>query len=76
MKVYLAVITTDTLMEGSSQEVIGVFSSKKKAAEAFKENYSFEEAEQIGDFSWRNIFDGELAYYFDVIEAILDEKIY
>lgn len=76
MKIYLAIVTDSTLMDGNYEHVLGVFSSPELAIEELRTQPGFTDAEQKTALSWKNVFDGELTEYFEVIEAELDKGLH
>ncbi len=73
MKLYLAKVTNSTLMDGSYEQVLGVYSTPEKAVEALKTHWNFDEAENLSKYLWRYIFDGELSMYYEVADIELDK---
>lgn len=76
MKLYLAMSTHVTLMEGSFENILGVFSTPEKAAEELKKEHGFSDADKVADFRWKLVFDGELTEYWEVIPVMLDEGLH
>lgn len=76
MKLYLAFKTAITLMEGESEQVLGVFDSEKAAWSYIETTSDFEHSEPgIGNNRVYH-FDGELSYYWYVQEVELNKPIY
>jgi hypothetical protein len=76
MKLYLAMTTSATLMEGDYEKLLGVFSTPEKAIETFKDEWGFNKAAQLKEYAWKYIHDGELTIYFEVVDAELDKARY
>lgn len=74
MKLYLPVVGTETLMEGYSEEVLGVFDTYDKAFSCLSNHYGFEKATSVLYF-WRHVFDGEMTIDYMVKETDLNEEL-
>lgn len=72
MKLYLALESSATLMEGTYENLIGIYSTPELAAAAFY-GHCFDGAERVGDFRWVNHVDGELTVYYEVEVLELDK---
>lgn len=77
MKLYLAYKDCNTLMEGLYESCLGVFDSEKKAWEFLKTTGDFEHSESSKRSKGRVYhFDGEMSYYWHVLEVELNKPIY
>jgi hypothetical protein len=74
MDIYLAHKDTHTLMEGTFEEVLGVFDSVEKAWAFLATTRDFERSKQTKDGRVYH-FDGELSYYWHVRGATLNKPI-
>lgn len=80
MKVYLAIVESNSFMEGSSIEIAGVCSTKEHAWEILKEQSHFKDATNVGkkgrilDYYVYH-FDGTLSYFFNVREVEMDKDL-
>lgn len=77
MQLYLAIKETITLMEGSSEEVLGVFDSGETAWTYLKTTTYYEDSEPHKNNENVRVyhFDGELSYYWLVREVELNKPI-
>jgi hypothetical protein len=64
-----------SFLEGSSIEVLGIFSSYDKALECIKTKPYFKECEKLDAHTFKYIFDGELNIYYEITEIELDKEI-
>jgi hypothetical protein len=76
MKLYIAMMTTTTFNEGDFEHILGVFSTPELAAAEFKTQEFFDEAQKMGEFKWKFVFDGELTEWFEVIPCELDKGLH
>lgn len=76
MKLYLAMTTDSTLVEGNFEHILGVFSSPELAVEELKKEHGFSDAKQTDEFEWKLVFDGELTEYFEVVVCELDKGLH
>lgn len=75
MKLYLAMEYSDRLMEGTYEELIGVFSSTELAGLALTDRTWFKDATMTAPCAWEYVFDGELTKRWKIIQAKLDQKL-
>lgn len=71
-KVYIAYSGYTSFSDGSSDTVIGVFSSKEKAIAAIKEQHNFFKYKETPYDSWVYHFDGELTQSLSIEERQID----
>lgn len=76
MKLYLAIETSNCLMEGSFEDLLGVYSTKEKAIERLTRQSNFTKAKLIAEDVWDYLYDGTLTVQFSVEEIELDKDRY
>lgn len=76
MKLYIAYKDTDTLIEGTYSNIIGVFDSDQKAWDALSKDNDFQHAipSKFGNGKVYH-FDGELSYYYHVKPMELNKSL-
>lgn len=74
MKLYLAVRRDITLMEGTYEEVLGVYSTPVLAEAAFNINAWLRPSttKRLSPTEWKDIYDGELTVTFSIEEVTID----
>lgn len=77
MKLYLAIKESTTLMEGASEQVLGVFDSEETAWAYLKTTSDYEHSKPSKSGATRVYhFDGELSYFWYVNEVELNKPIH
>lgn len=77
MKLYLAVERSITLMEGTYEEVLGVYSTPELAEAAFLNSgvrFTDKNIKKLSPTKWEKVYDGELTVTYTIEEVTLNSS--